>query len=129
TSLACAFVLTGNGRRRTIQSRRKRATCSILPPVVDSPGQKMATSPLLQTKLYAPRSGPRLVPRPRLIQRLNQGTVGKLTVVSAPAGFGKTTLLAEWLATSEAGQGRAAWVALDQSDNEPALFWAYFIAA
>jgi LuxR family maltose regulon positive regulatory protein len=51
------------------------------------------------------------------------------TVVSAPAGFGKTTLLAEWLATSEAGQGRAAWVALDQSDNEPALFWAYFIAA
>ena len=99
------------------------------PPVVDSPGQKMAPSPLLQTKLYVPRSGPGVVPRPRLIQRLNQGTVGKLTVVSAPAGFGKTTLLAEWLATSEAGNDRAAWVALDQSDNEPALFWAYFIAA
>jgi LuxR family maltose regulon positive regulatory protein len=97
--------------------------------MVDSPGQKMATSPLLQTKLYVPRSGPGLVPRPRLIQRLSQGTLGKLTVISAPAGFGKTTLLAEWLATSEAGQGRAAWVALDQSDNEPALFWAYFVAA
>jgi ATP/maltotriose-dependent transcriptional regulator MalT len=97
--------------------------------MVDSPGQKVATSPLLQTKLYVPGSGPRLVPRPRLIQRLNQGTVGKLTVVSAPAGFGKTTLLAEWLATSEAGKARAAWVALDQSDNEPALFWAYLIAA
>src|SRR2546421_6300849 len=99
------------------------------PPVVDSPGQKMVTTPLLQTKLYVPRSGPGLVPRPRLIQRLNQGTVGKLTVISAPAGFGKTTLLAEWLATVEPGNGRAAWVALDQSDNEPALFWAYFIAA
>ena len=99
------------------------------PPMVDSPEQKMATSPLLQTKLYVPRSGPGLVPRPRLIQRLNQGTVGKLTVVSAPAGFGKTTLLAEWLASSEARKGRAAWVGLDQSDNEPALFWAYFIAA
>src|SRR6266571_9297882 len=99
------------------------------PPMVDSPGQKMATSPLLQTKLYVPRSGPGLVPRPRLIQRLNQGTLGKLTVISAPAGFGKTTLLADWLATAEAGRGPAAWVALDQSDNEPTLFWAYFIAA
>jgi LuxR family maltose regulon positive regulatory protein len=99
------------------------------PPMVDSSGQNMATSSLLQTKLYVPGAGPGLVPRPRLIQRLNQGTLGKLTVVSAPAGFGKTTLLAEWLATSEAAKDRAAWVALDQSDNEPALFWAYFIAA
>src|SRR5438270_10126511 len=98
-------------------------------PVADSTGQKMAPGPLLQTKLYVPRSGPGLVPRPGLIQRLNQGIVGKLTVVSAPAGFGKTTLLAEWLATSDVGQGRAAWVSLDPNDNEPALFWAYFIAA
>jgi ATP/maltotriose-dependent transcriptional regulator MalT len=73
------------------------------PPVVDSPGQKMATSRLLQTKLYVPRSGHGLVPRPRLIQRLNQGTAGKLTVVSAPAAFGETTLLGGWLATSEGG--------------------------
>src|SRR3981081_2829030 len=98
------------------------------PPMVDPPGQKLATSPLLQTKLYVPRSGPGLVPRPRLIQRLNPGSMGKLTVISAPAGFGKTTLLAEWLATSEAGNGRAAWVALDQSDNEPALFRASLLA-
>src|SRR5207237_7064952 len=98
-------------------------------PVADSTGQKMAPGPLLQTKLYVPRSGPGVVPRPGLIERLDQGTVGKLTVVSAPAGFGKTTLLAEWLATSEVGQGRTAWLSLDESDSEPALFWAYFIAA
>ena len=65
-----------------------------------------ATSPLLQTKLYVPRPRRGLVPRPRLIERLNQATAGKLTLVSAPAGFGKTTLLAEWLATTEANQRR-----------------------
>ena len=53
---------------------------------------------LLVTKLYIPRASPNLVPRPRLIQRLNQGGFGKLTLISAPAGFGKTTLLSEWIA-------------------------------
>ena len=95
--------------------------------MVDSSGQSSAASPLLRTKLHIPRSRPGLVPRPRLIERLNQGMDGELTLVSAPAGFGKTTLLAEWLATAEAGKGPAAWVALDQTDNEPTLFWAYFI--
>jgi LuxR family transcriptional regulator, maltose regulon positive regulatory protein len=55
------------------------------------------TSPLLETKLYIPRSRRGLVPRPRLSDRLNRGVDAKLTLVSAPAGFGKTTLLAEWL--------------------------------
>ena len=98
-------------------------------PLVGSPGQKVAESQLLQTKLYIPRARPGLVPRPRLIERLNQGAGSKLTLISAPAGFGTTTLLAEWVATAEAGRGPTAWVALDQSDNEPTLFWAYFIAA
>jgi LuxR family transcriptional regulator, maltose regulon positive regulatory protein len=89
--------------------------------VTDSP----SASPLLQTKLYLPRSRPGLVPRARLIGRLDQAIEGKLTVVCAPAGFGKTTLLGQWLASSK----RAAWLSLDQSDNEPTLFWAYFIAA
>ena len=70
-----------------------------------------------------------MVPRPRLIGRLTQGAEGKLTLVSAPAGFGKTTLLTEWLASAQANNRTAAWVALDQSDNEPTLFWAYVIAA
>ena len=55
--------------------------------------------------------------------------MGRSILVSAPAGFGKTTLLAEWLATVEADKGSVAWVSLDRSDNEPTLFWAYFIAA
>ena len=53
----------------------------------------------------------------------------KLTLLSAPAGFGKTTLLAEWVAAAPASQRPAGWVSLDQSDNDPALFWAYFITA
>src|SRR5882672_10464625 len=99
------------------------------PRMVPSPGHADGASPLLQTKLFVPRARPGLVPRPRLIERLNRGAEGKLTLVSAPAGFGKTTLLAEWLATAQAGKGPAAWVALDQNDNDPALFWSYFIAA
>ena len=86
-------------------------------------------NPLLQTKLYIPRSRTGLVPRPRLIERIKQGTEGKLTLVSAPAGFGKTTLLTQWLASAPATNRPAAWLALDQSDNEPTLFWAYVIAA
>ena len=89
----------------------------------------VAASPLLETKLYRPKWRPGLVSRPRLIERLDQGAERKLTLVSAPAGFGKTTLLAEWLAASKAGGRPAAWVSLDQSDNDPALFWAYFITA
>ena len=66
----------------------------------------MAVGPLLETKLYVPRWRPGLVSRPRLIERLNQGAQRKLTLVSAPAGFGKTTLLAEWLAATAASERR-----------------------
>ena len=97
--------------------------------MVDSPAQAVATSPLLETKLYIPKWRPGLVPRARLIERLDQGIERKLTLVSAPAGFGKSTVLAEWLAASPATERPAAWVSLDQSDNDPAFFWAYFIAA
>ncbi len=88
------------------------------------------SSPLLTTKLYIPqpRPGERMVPRPHLIARLDEGLhLGrKLTLISAPAGFGKTTLLAEWAAH---GAGRFCWLALDQGENDPARFWAYLIAA
>ncbi len=88
------------------------------------------SGPLLRTKLYlpGPRSAAQLVPRPRLIERLNDGLDGKLTLVSAPAGFGKTTLLSEWAAGC-GPRTRVAWVSLDTGDNDPSRFWAYVVAA
>ena len=99
-----------------------------LPPAPGSPGP----APLLDTKFYIPRSRRDLVPRPRLSQRLDRGSALKLVLVSAPAGFGKTTLLTQWLAAGPAAPGdqrRAAWLSLDRADNDPVSFWAYVIAA
>ena len=87
---------------------------------------------LLETKFYVPRPRRGLVLRPRLSERLDRGTASKLVLVSAPAGFGKTTLLTEWLAAGPAApadERLAAWLSLDRGDNHPASFWAYVIAA
>jgi LuxR family transcriptional regulator, maltose regulon positive regulatory protein len=86
-------------------------------------------SPLLETKLYVPRPRRGLVRRARLMERLDRGAESKLTLISAPAGFGKTTLLAEWLASVPADGRAVAWLSLDQGDDEPASFWSYLIAA
>jgi len=88
------------------------------------------TIPLLKTKLYVPPARPDRVSRPRLIERLDEGLrLGcKLTLVSAPAGFGKTTLLSEWIAGCGT-RARVAWVSLDEGDNDVARFWSYAIAA
>jgi LuxR family maltose regulon positive regulatory protein len=81
---------------------------------------------LLTTKLYTPPLRADLVPRPHLDVRLSEGSNRKLTLVSAPAGFGKSTLVSSWLAESGV---QAAWLSLDQGDNDPVRFWMYFIAA
>jgi LuxR family maltose regulon positive regulatory protein len=81
---------------------------------------------LLRTKLFIPRPRANLVPRPRLVERLNAGLDKKLTLIAAPAGFGKTTLLSEWIPKCPRC---VTWLFLDEGDNDPALFWAYFIAA
>ncbi|MGY1806951.1 LuxR C-terminal-related transcriptional regulator [Blastococcus sp. SYSU D00669] len=82
--------------------------------------------PLLTTKLHVPRRRRGAVARPRLTERLRRGAEGPLTLVSAPAGFGKSTVLTEWLAAD----GRtAAWVSLDQRDGDPVLFWTYVLSA
>ena len=83
-------------------------------------------SSLLQTKLYIPPPRPDLIPRPRLIERLNGGLHRKLTLVSAPAGFGKTMLVSDWLRELDIP---AAWISLDESDNDPVRFLTYFVAA
>jgi len=82
--------------------------------------------PLLTTKLHIPPGRPELVPRPRLVERLHAGLHRKLTLISAPAGFGKTTLLSECAAR----WGRpVAWLSLDRSDNDPARFLTYLVVA
>ena len=83
-------------------------------------------SALLTTKLHVPVPRPDLVPRPHLVERLQAGLSRRLTLLSAPAGFGKTTLLAEWLA----GAGRpTAWLSLDAGDDDPARFLSYLLGA
>ncbi len=88
---------------------------------------------LLRTKLYVPSPRPNLVPRLRLIERLNQGLqLGhKLTLISAPAGFGKTTLVSDWVQSINKTTPpiAAAWLSLDENDNDVARFLTYFIAA
>jgi LuxR family maltose regulon positive regulatory protein len=81
---------------------------------------------LLATKLHVPRPQPGFVPRPRLVDRLDEGLARGLVVVCAPTGFGKTALLADW-----AGSGRrpVGWLSLDTADNDPARFWRHTVAA
>jgi LuxR family maltose regulon positive regulatory protein len=91
------------------------------------------TTPLLTTKLYIPPPRPDLVPRPRLIERLDNGLrLGhRLTLISASAGSGKTTLLSEWavVGAQRAAPQQFCWLSLDEDDNDPARFWAYVVAA
>lgn len=82
--------------------------------------------PLLTTKYAIPPVRPGWIARPRLLVRLNEGLHRKLTLVSAPAGFGKTTLVRAWAQQSPTP---VAWLSLDEEDNDPARFWAYVIAA
>ena len=87
--------------------------------------------PILATKFYIPPPPPKVVPRPRLIERLSAGLHRKLTLISAPAGFGKTTLVSEWLAGGEQGAAtvRTAWLSLDEGDSDPARFLTYLVTA
>jgi LuxR family maltose regulon positive regulatory protein len=91
---------------------------------------------ILTTKLYIPPTRPKLVPRPRLIEQLNEGLHRKLTLISAPAGYGKTTLVSEWVNKIQSSppkesqiKSRISWLSLDEGDNDPGRFLTYFIAA
>ena len=87
------------------------------------------THPLIATKLYVPKLRRGLVARPRLLERMRNGAEARLTLVSAPAGFGKTTVLAAWLYEASAEGRCVAWLSLDAADNEPASFWTYVVTA
>jgi LuxR family maltose regulon positive regulatory protein len=86
------------------------------------------STPLLTTTLYIPPARPNLVPRPRLLRRLDEGLrLGhRLTLVSAPAGFGKTTLVTEWVCSLSR---EVAWLSVDEEDNDPKRLFTYLIAA
>ncbi|HZU69160.1 MAG TPA: LuxR C-terminal-related transcriptional regulator [Ktedonobacteraceae bacterium] len=88
--------------------------------------QRLPHDPLLATKLHPPRPRSRLVSRAHLVERLQQGMESALTLISAPAGFGKTTLLAQWLAESGTP---VAWLSLEPGENEPIRFFSYFLAS
>ncbi len=83
-------------------------------------------TPILATKLYIPPLRPNVVIRPRLIERLNEGLHRKLTLIAASAGFGKTTLVSEWV---EGIERPTAWLSLDEGENDPARFLTYLVAA
>jgi LuxR family maltose regulon positive regulatory protein len=103
------------------------------------------STPILATKLYIPPPRPKVVLRPRLVERMNEGLAAgrKLTLISASAGFGKTTLVSEWLAGpwhrlphrpdvlpgGQVGERPAAWLSLDEGDNDPTRFLTYLVAA
>src|SRR5437016_8893490 len=84
------------------------------------------STPILATKLYIPPLRPHVVSRPRLLERLNEGLHRNLILISAPAGFGKTTLVSEWVVGC---QRPAAWLSLDEGDNDPTRFLTYLVAA
>ncbi|MCK5199657.1 MAG: NACHT domain-containing protein, partial [Spirochaetales bacterium] len=91
---------------------------------------------ILATKLFIPNTRSGLVRRPRLIEKLNEGLQRKLNLVSAPAGFGKTTLVSEWVDNLQMSASkedlivnRIAWLSLDDGDNDPKRFLTYFITA
>jgi len=89
------------------------------------------STPILDTKLHLPPPRPHAVLRPRLIERLDEGLQSRLILVSAPAGFGKTTVVGEWAAGRERLEpdARFAWLSLDEGDGDPSRFLTYLVAA
>ena len=88
-------------------------------------------TPVLAPKLHLPRLHASLLTRSRLLTRLDTGLQGKLTLLSAPAGFGKTTVVSQWVADHRKRQHHppVAWISLDPGDNDPVRFWRYVIPA
>src|SRR5918999_1275584 len=89
----------------------------------------LTTDSLVSTKLRPSQARPKLVARSRLTAKLEREPSRKLTLISAPAGFGKTTLLVEWLRERAGGEGWVAWLSLDEGDNDPVRFMSYLVVA
>ncbi|MBX3030201.1 MAG: helix-turn-helix transcriptional regulator [Chloroflexi bacterium] len=86
-------------------------------------------SPIVDTKLFTPVPRGEVVPRHRLTARLDRSESARLVLLSAPPGFGKSTLLVDWLAADPVRRATTAWLSLDGADDEPGVFWRYVLAA
>src|SRR2546430_2567034 len=84
---------------------------------------------LLATKFFVPIAPGPVISRPRLMALLDESVKCPFTLISAPAGFGKTTLLSAWAQSQPARKPLIAWVSLDEEDNDPRLFWSYVLSA
>src|SRR5512132_3550601 len=113
---------------RIARSGRAYRVSMVEPPRMRPPPQAAAAQRdvLLATKLHVPQLRPGFLPRPRLLERLDEATAAELVLVCAPAGFGKTALLADW---ARGGQQQVVWLSLDPGDNDPARFWRHVVAA
>src|SRR5262245_9433661 len=87
-----------------------------------------ASSPLLKARISIPPVRAQVVARPRLVTRIDEAVTRRFALITAPAGFGKTTLLTQWIA-SVAGTTRVAWLSLDEADRDPMHFLRYLVAA
>ena len=88
-----------------------------------------SSDPLVSTKLRPSQARPKLVARPRLVESLSREPGRRLTLVSAPAGFGKTTLLNKWVKDGVGSESCVAWLSLDEGDNDPTRFLSYLVVA
>ncbi len=109
-------------RQRVPKSKRAHANTAAC---IDKERAHIAV-PIVTTKLYMPRVRPDLVSRTRLVQLLNAGMHRQVTLISAPPGFGKTTVVADWLASADRP---FAWLSVDENDNDPIRFFSHLIAA
>ena len=90
------------------------------------------SAPILLTKLFIPANRPELVSRSHLVDQLNNGLHRKITIISAPAGFGKTTVVTNWLHSQEGDDASPfliGWLSLDEGDNDPVRFLTYLVSA
>src|SRR5215212_6130454 len=128
-SLPADATAGDGGSSRRADAAATRGSTSSDDQVRERLRQRTSGDPLLSIKLSVPSVRSSLVPRTRLSERLDEGLERKLTLLSAPAGFGKTTLLSSWI-RELSGDGRpVAWLSVDPADNDPARFWRYLVTA
>ncbi len=113
---------------------QQKARTASSPPLLDSLTSSSVTDSWLQehllaTKFFVPSTSRVLIPRPRLNALLDESKRYLLTLVSAPAGFGKTTMLTAWVQSLQEGHPSVAWVSLDEGDNDPVRFWRYVLTS